>query len=199
MISEVVLLKTGIAIMAIVNPIGALPVFIASMQSYSEAEKVKAIRIIGFTVFTILTLALFLGDGLLSFFGVSVPAFKVGGGILLLLMAINMMHSVLDHTERDASSAVVPLGTPLLAGPGAISSVIMLSQSQPHLIDRIPYVFPIFVVSALVVIILATSSALARIMGNLGLNIVQRLMGLMLAAISVEFIADGVKVLLFTN
>jgi multiple antibiotic resistance protein len=185
-------LKFFAALMAIVNPVGAIPIFINLTADQPDGVRNKN----GL-------MAAISGEAILRFFGISVGSFRVGGGILILLMAISMLHArmssvrqtkeeALDSAERD-NVAVVPLGTPLLAGPGAISAVILYAQRY----TSVGHYLYLLVVIVLLVFLTALSfrlaPAIARLLGKTGINVVTRLMGLVMAAIGVEFIANGLK------
>jgi multiple antibiotic resistance protein len=195
------LFKVGIALFAIVNPIGTVPIFVTATEGWSATHRSRTVRIIALTVSTVLTVAIFIGDRVLSFFGISIPSFQVGGGILLLLMAISMMHGrpISDRqteeeaqatTDRDAV-AIVPLSIPLLAGPGAISSVIITAEQSGGFWGHLFLVIPVFVVALLVWAILSLSMAIANRLGAVGIIIITRLMGLILAAMAIEFMTQG--------
>ncbi|GBG15642.1 multiple antibiotic resistance protein [Novimethylophilus kurashikiensis] len=195
------LVKIGVGLFAIVNAIGTIPIFISATDGWSAAHRAKTARIIGITVFTVLALSLFIGDSMLDFFGISIASFQVGGGILLLLMAISMMHakeSEARQTPEEAqvaiehdAVAIVPLSIPLLAGPGAISSMIIAAEHSGGVVGHISLLIPVAVVSVLSWRILLLSDFIAERLGTIGINIVTRLMGLILAAMSVEFMARG--------
>ena len=193
------LLKTGIALFAIVNPIGSLPIFINATHRWPKADRNKTARIAGLTVFMILTLAAFFGDITLNFFGIGIPSFQVGGGILVLLNAINMMYAKpMNQTMDEAAAmaereviAVFPISIPLLAGPGAISTIIIAAEASGGLLGHLSMVLPIFAVCFLVWFILRLSANIALNLGTIGINIVTRLMGLILTAMAVESIAKG--------
>lgn len=195
------LFKIGIALFAIVNAIGSVPVFISATDGWPDAARAHVARTIALTVFTVLTLSVFIGDRLLDFFGISVASFQVGGGILLLLIAISMMHakqSGARQTEEEAQAAaereavaIVPLSIPLLAGPGAISSMIIAAERSGGFWGHLSLVAPIAVVCFLVWLILLLSAPIAHRLGTIGINVVTRLMGLILAAMAVEFMARG--------
>jgi len=195
------LFKTGLALFAIVNPIGSVPIFITATDGSSKAERTRIVRLIAFTVFVVLTMSVLLGDRILEFFGISIPSFQTGGGILLLLMAISMMHakqSGIRQTAEEAqaaaereATAIVPLSIPLLAGPGAISSMIIAAQQSHGLWGHLLLLAPVTAVALLVWGILRLSAPIANRLGTIGINIFTRLMGLILAAMAVEFIAHG--------
>lgn len=202
MLDGAYLLKVGLALLAIVNPIGTIPIFISATDGWSELDKKKTIRTVTVTVFTVLVLATLIGDRILGFFSISIPSFQVGGGILLLLIAISMMHakhSGARQTQEEAQAAaereaiaIVPLSIPLLAGPGAISSMIITAEASGSFWHHLTLIIPIACVCAIVWLCLNISGRIADKLGTIGMNIVTRLMGLILAAMSVEFIAHGV-------
>jgi len=195
------LFKTGLALFAIVNPIGSVPIFITATNGSSEAERTRIVRLIALTVFLVLTISVLLGDLILEFFGIGIPSFQAGGGILLLLMAISMMHakqSGFRQTAEEAqaaaereATAIVPLSIPLLAGPGAISNMIIAAQQSHGLWGHLLLLAPVTAVTLLVWGILRLSTPIANRLGTIGINIFTRLMGLILAAMAVEFIAHG--------
>lgn len=201
MIDWAYLLKTTIALIAIVNPIGIIPIFISATDGWHKQDRAKTARTVSITVFIVLTISAFIGDTVLKIFGISIPSFQVGGGILLMLIAISMMHgkqSGAKQTVEEAQSltereviAIVPLSIPLLAGPGAISSMILSAQQQPTFFEHFILAVPVFIVALLIWAILQLADAISERLGSIGINIVTRLMGLILAAMAVEFIAHG--------
>ncbi|MES1988376.1 MAG: MarC family protein [Pseudomonadota bacterium] len=195
------LFKIGVALFAIVNPIGSVPIFISATDGWGRKEKLRTANVVALTVFLVLLTSALFGDGILEFFSITIPSFQVGGGILRRLIAINMLHAKQSHSkqtpeeaktleERDVI-AIVPLSIPLLAGPGAIGSMIIAAQQSKTFIGHISLVIPIFVVAILIWVTLQLSSYIADKLGTIGINIVTRLMGLILAAMAVEFIAHG--------
>jgi multiple antibiotic resistance protein len=197
------LFKIGIALFAIVNPIGSVPIFISATDGWEQKQKMRTANVVALTVFLVLGASALFGEGILDFFSISIPSFQVGGGILILLIAINMLHAKQSHSkqtpeeaktmeERDVI-AIVPLSIPLLAGPGAISSMIIAAQDSASLGDQLSLLLPISVVAMLIWLTLQLSGYIAGKLGTIGINIVTRLMGLILAAMAVEFIAHGLS------
>lgn len=197
------LFKIGIALFAIVNPIGSVPLFISATDGWDRKQKLRTTNVVALTVFLVLAVSALFGEGILDFFSITIPSFQVGGGILILLIAINMLHAKQSHAkqtpeeaktmeERDVI-AIVPLSIPLLAGPGAISSMIIAAQESKTLVTQLTLLIPIFVVVLLVWLTLQLSNYIASKLGTIGINIVTRLMGLILAAMAVEFIAHGLS------
>jgi len=197
------LFKITIALFAIVNPIGSVPIFISATHGWSDADRAKTAKTVAFTVFIVLAVSAFLGDTILDFFGVTIPSFQVGGGILLMLIAISMMHgkqSGARQTPEEAQTlaereviAIVPLSIPLLAGPGAISNMILAAQQNASFASHLSLVIPIFIISVIIWLVLKLAVAISNKLGIIGINIVTRLMGLILAAMAVEFIAHGLN------
>lgn len=196
------LIKTGIGLFAIVNAIGTVPIFISATDGWSRLHRAHTAKVIALTVFIVLALAVFIGDQMLAFFGISIASFQVGGGILLLMMAISMMHakeSEARATPEEAQAAIdreaiaiVPLSIPLLAGPGAISSMIIAAEHSGGVIGHLSLLIPVAVVTLLSWRILLLADFIAHRLGTIGINIVTRLMGLILAAMAVEFMARGI-------
>lgn len=199
--------KAAISLFAIVDPIGSIPMFLAATHGWSPLRRSRAGRIAALTVLIVLGVMVFLGEAILEFFGISLASFSVGGGILILLLAVSMMqarHIPLRQTVEEAEEAaekdsvgVVPLGIPLLAGPGAISQVIIFSHSSgaQGLLHQALLLLPITLVALSVWLVFRTAIPLSRRLGATGIHIVTRLMGLIIAAISVEMIARGLGVL----
>ncbi|CAH2773580.1 MAG: UPF0056 inner membrane protein YchE [Candidatus Burkholderia crenata] len=200
------LLKSFISLLALINPVGAIPFFLSLTTDMSSSEKAGTIRIASISVFCVIAVTALLGQQIIAFFGISVGSLEVGGGIIMLLMAINMLNAQVGNTrstpeerheaEMKNSIAVVPLAIPLLTGPGSISTVIVYSASVVHWYDRLGLVVIGAVLAGLCFGALMLAEPIARWVGRTGINIGTRLMGLMLSALAVEFIVNGLKALL---
>ncbi|HIJ78107.1 MAG: YchE family NAAT transporter [Desulfobulbaceae bacterium] len=196
-------LKFFAAMLAIVNPVGAIPIFINLTVDQEETLRNKNGFMASMAMGMILIVVLFSGETILRFFGISVGSFRVGGGILILLMAISMLHAKMSQVrqtreeERDSAErenvAVVPLATPLLAGPGAISTVILYAQRYASITHYLWLLGVIILLVCLTALSFRLAPAIARLLGKTGINVVTRLMGLIMAAVGVEFIANGLK------
>ncbi len=196
-------IKIFIALLAVVDPLAAVPV-IAAMTAQGKALDLKAVALtVAFSVTVVLLVALFLGKEVLLFFGISINSFRVGGGILLMLMSLSMLQGKVSETVRNRDEAkeaedgqamaVVPLSIPLLAGPGAISTVILYAQRSKAYEHYGMLSLDIAAVALILWAVLRTAPWLTRRLSLTGVNVVIRLMGLMLLALSVEFIAGGLK------
>ncbi len=198
-------LKLFIGLIAILNPIGVIPIFINLTHQESTAERRHTARVTGMSVAAVLLVGLVAGEFILNIFGISIASFRVGGGILILLMAISMMNATMSlarQTTEEAreavmkeSVAVVPLAIPLIAGPGAISTVIVYADRAGGLAHKIILAVGIVLVALLVWFIFRMAQPLSEKLGRTGINVVTRIMGLIMAAIGVEFMANGLKVL----
>ncbi len=196
-------LKILVALVAIVNPIGAVPIYVSLSTEMSEREQGRMPSVISVAVVAILLAALFFGEMFLNLFGITIDSFRVGGGILLLILSISMLHaknSATRHTTEEMqesgdkeSVAIVPLSTPLLAGPGAISSVILYSQKSSSVLHYTFIAADILILGFMLWAVFKLTPWISRNISKTGINIFTRLMGLVLAAIAVEFIANGLK------
>lgn len=180
----------------VIDPIGLTPLFVALTQGADAAHRrAVALRasVLGFTI--LLLFALF-GEAVLGFIGISMSAFKISGGILLLLTALDMLFERRTKRREDKvielpDPSVFPLATPLIAGPGAIASVILLMGEADGLAGSLTVVGVLAVVVLCVFLLFVAGGALEKIVGQTGINVVTRLLGMLLAALAVQFILDG--------
>jgi multiple antibiotic resistance protein len=196
-------IKMLVGLVAVVNPIGAIPIFLTLSYSLGKKDQLRLVNVIAFSVVTILLVSLVSGELILNFFGITISSFKVGGGILILLMAIAMMHArpsgatqteeEINEGESKESAAVVPLSIPLLAGPGAISTVILYGQKSSGIAHYGLIATTIMLLGAALWAAFVTSPWISKRLGKSGMNIITRIMGLILAAIAIEFISHGLK------
>lgn len=194
--------KIFISLFAILDPIGMIPVIILFTANLTAKKRARAVRITSLTVGGILLVALLVGEPILAFFGISINSFRVAGGILLMLMSITMLNGNVykpvpadENTdlEETPSHAIVPLSTPLLAGPGSISAVIVEAHKMPGIQHYMIMTLVIILLSVTVWITFLIAPWVAQRLGKVGIDIFTRLMGLILAAIAVEFIAVGAR------
>jgi len=193
--------KIFISLFAIIDPVGIIPIIIAFTAGMTPQKRERVGRVASLSVLFILLAALLLGEAILEFFGISIHSFRTAGGILLLLMSINMLIgdkpklSPDDNTDGDATSsiAIVPLSTPLLAGPGAISTVILDAHKGTGTGHYGVMALVLIVLSITVWLTFLIAPWVSKRLGKIGSNIVTRLMGLLLAAIAVEFMAGGIR------
>ena len=197
------LLKPLIALLAIVNPIGVVPFFIHFTQAFSREQRRRTIRVSAFTAFVVIALSALAGLKIIEFFGISLASFQVGGGTLLLIASLQMLNAQPAESRKEdvdegstkvdsgASIAVVPLTIPLLTGPATISTMVIYAEKTRHWWELGVLVGYGVVVALATFIVFSASGRIARVLGQTGINVMTRLMGLILAALAVELLADG--------
>ncbi|KTD14950.1 MarC family protein [Legionella israelensis] len=191
------------ALIAILNPIGILPQYISFTEELSEEELKWTTKRAILTAGSFLLLVNLMGAFILQFFKITIPAFKIAGGIILFkisldMLYVRMMRSVTSHREFEEGIAkedvsIFPLAIPLIAGPGSITTVIMLGDEAGTMMEYIFVCFALlFCISALYLILLQARK-ISEHMGQIGINVMTRIMGLILAAIATQFIIDGLS------
>jgi multiple antibiotic resistance protein len=195
-------MKIFVAMLVIVNPLGIMPVFVAMTSNLSQAERKTCARIAAQTVVAVLIVSLLLGEKVLEIFGISIASFKVGGAILVLLSAVAMMQAMpsrdkqtpeeAEEAEAKASIAVVPLGIPLLAGPGAMSTIIIYSSQNKSMLHTGAVTLTIVGIGIVTWIALRVATKGGAMMSKTTVNVATRIMGLLLAALAVEIFAGGI-------
>ena len=195
------LLLFYVSLFSIVNPLSAIPIFTGLTQGATRAELKKITRQTSISVFLILTMSYLAGEAVLRFFSISVASLRVAGGVLIFAMAWSMLQATVSRakqtteeaaeaTERQ-SIAVVPLAMPLLAGPGSISLMIIIAGRTDGLMNHGIIILGTALLALTTWIVLLTAGPIAKALGRTGLNVATRFMGLILAAIAVEFITSG--------
>jgi multiple antibiotic resistance protein len=177
-------------------------VYLALTSREGEAGRKSSALRASLTVMAVLSLFSTVGPALFHFFGITIPAFRIAGGILLFGVAVEMLQAKKSHTkttpseEEDASHkddvGIIPVGIPLLSGPGAIATVMMLGGTTKGVGDRVALYVAIGLVAAIAWFVLRFASAVGRVLGTTGMNLIGRIMGLILAAVAVQFVIDGV-------
>jgi multiple antibiotic resistance protein len=190
------------SLFVIVDPVGLIPAFLAMTQKNTPSERVRMAQLASLITFGILVLSFLFGQRLLTAFGITLPAFEIAGGIVLLLVALDMLQArrtAIKETQEEKAEgidkhdvAITPMGIPMLAGPGAITAVILLSNKAETFAHHMILAGTILLVSALTLLILWTVAARSKILSVIALKIIERLMGLILAAIAVQFILNGI-------
>ena len=197
--------KALVTLLAIVNPLACVPFFIHYTQGFGPAQRRRTVWIASVTVFVVIALSALLGLQILSFFGISLGGFQVGGGMLLLTAALSMLNAqpaearatvgeMQDAESRSAvgaSIAVVPLAIPLLTGPATMSTVVFYADKARTLLQLSVLVGYGLVIAVATALCLSLAGPIARFLGQTGINVMTRLMGLILAALAVEVMADG--------
>jgi multiple antibiotic resistance protein len=198
-------LRFIVTLVAVLDPFLAIPIFLSVAAAREPAGRRRLVNAVTVTVFAVLSGAAIFGEALLAALGTSLPAFQVGGGLVLLLMALAMLNAQAggvrqskaeaEELESRDASGVVPLAVPLLAGPGAISTTIVAAQAGDA-VHIAGLVVCVALVCVLLWSILRVAEPIGSRLGTTGLNIATRLLGLLLAAIAIEMMAGGLKALL---
>lgn len=191
------------SVFAIVDPFAALPIFVALTAGRTALERKRVALHAATTCLVVLTVFAAGGSFIMRFFSISLPAFKIAGGIILFGVGMEMVrakrsgtrstHAEQSEAEHKEDVAIIPLGLPLLSGPGAMATVMVLASTAPSVSHRIAVYVAIVFVWAVTLIILRSAELVARGLGTTGINIIGRVMGIILAAYSVQFIVDGLK------
>jgi multiple antibiotic resistance protein len=192
------LLTSFVTLFVMIDPIGIVPVFVAVTQGMSPAERRRVSARAIAVAFGLLTLFGLAGESLLTGIGVSMPAFRISGGLLLFLTALDMLFE--RRTERRGRQgevqrddpSVFPLATPMLAGPGALATMILLVGQQQGDVAAIATIHAVMAaLLGLAALFFSLAGVIARALGPTGILVVTRLLGILLAALSVQFVLDG--------
>ncbi len=189
-----------IPLFAVIDPFAALPLYMSLTTGFSEAQKRRIVREASITAIVLLIFFAFFGIYILDFMGISIQALMIAGGLLMLLVSLEMVKEgdkprstkkkAALH-EETGDIGIVPLGTPMLAGPGAISLVIILMNRYPG--ETITILISIIAIILLTALIFLGSNYISRIMGEKGARAFTRVMGLLVAAFAVQYILDGIS------
>ena len=197
--------KPLVTLLAIVNPLAIIPFFIHYTQGFSRQQRRRTVRTASFTAFCVIAASALLGMQILEFFSISVASFQVGGGMLLLTSALNMLNAKpaeakpstnemeqgAEKAAMGASIAVVPLTIPLLTGPATMSTVVIYAEKAQNFLQLGMLVGYGVVIGLATAICFALADPIARVLGKTGINVMTRLMGLILAALAIEVMAGG--------
>ena len=197
--------KPLVTLLAIVNPLAIVPFFIHYTQGFTREQRLRTIWISSLSSFAVIAISALLGLQILAFFSISLASFQVGGGMLLLTSALAMlnaqpaeaksnaeeMQSAAERSAARASIAVVPLTIPLLTGPATMSTVVIYADKAKDLLQLGTLVGYGVVVALATALCFSLAQPIARVLGKTGINVMTRLMGLILAALAVEVMSDG--------
>jgi multiple antibiotic resistance protein len=189
------------SLFTLINPLGTMPVFMAMTSELTVNERTKTAR--KASIVALLTIFAFAltGQLLFNFFGISVNSFRIVGGVIFFIMGMDMLQARLSQVkikENEVKSyitdiSVTPLAIPMICGPGAITSVIVLMEDASSLPKQIALFVSIILIIWLTYIILYSSSKLIKFLGQTGINVMMRIMGLIVMVIAVEFFFSGLK------
>ena len=198
-------LKPLIILLAVVNPLAIVPFFIHYTEGFSKLQRRRTVVVASFTAFLVIAFSALLGIKVLDIFGNSLTSFQVGGGLLLLIGALNMLNAqpaeakaAVDEMAEGAqkaamgsSIAVVPLTIPLLTGPATISTVVIYAERAHSLLQMATLLGYGVIIALATALCFSLADPIARVLGRTGINVMTRLAGLILAALAVEVMAVG--------
>jgi len=200
------IILTFSSLFALINPLGITPILLSMTEGDNDIEYKTIIKKGILTAYIILTIFTLMGDLIFKFYGITIYAFMIGGGILFLRNSFDMIDS---KVSREASTpletkeaikkediSITPIGIPLIAGPGAITSVMLLSSQTNTFIDKCIVHINIIITLLLTYIILLLGKKISKKIGTTGIRIIQRIMGLILLVISIQFIINGILLLI---
>ena len=202
--------KIILSLIVLVNPFSALSIFLELTQGYTSRERRRTAQITALSVFIIMTVFIFSGNWILKILSISTGSFQVGGGILVFLIAVSMMNSgsnpakpKIGTQEHDkitvqprpnmGAVAIVPLAMPLIIGPGGISTVIIHASAARHMNDLFAIVAAGAAISVICYLSLLAAAKVSRWLGETGLTVLNRIMGMLLAAVAVEIVIAGIR------
>jgi multiple antibiotic resistance protein len=196
-------LKPLLALLAIVNPIGVIPFYIHFTRGFSREQRRRTIHVAAIGAFVVIAISAVAGLRIIEFFGISLASFQVGGGMLLLVSSLQMLNAQpaesrsadlvegSDKVDAGDSIAIVPLTIPLLTGPATISTMVIYAEKTRDWWQLAILVGYGVVIGLAVWLAFSLSGRIARVLGKTGINVMTRLMGLLLAALAVEVMSDG--------
>lgn len=193
-------LQDAVTLFVVIDPIGLVPIFIAITQKEPQFSR-QRIAFLGIAISTIILLAfLVMGQPLLEALEISLPAFRTAGGILLLIVGLQMVlqetggHSASTDPASSVDLAVFPLATPLIAGPGGIMSVVLLTDNTKFgFVDQALTALALLLVLLITYVALLSADWIQKRLGRTGVNVITRILGLLLAALAMETILAGIE------
>jgi multiple antibiotic resistance protein len=199
-------IKFSITLISIINPLGAIPVFLGFTKNHKNLNIKNVTNTCATAVTITILVSLIFGQMLLNFFGISVASFTIGGGILLFTMAFSMISGQQSTTKINTEEirsfdfereiGIIPLAIPLLSGPGAISTSIIHAKHFTTTTHWVLASIMILLIGLFIKIILSYAEKIGERLGQIGLNVMTRIMGLILLSMSIEMIAGGIKEIL---
>ena len=194
------------SLFTLINPIGITPILLSISENMDVDEYKKIIRKGSITAYIVLFIFSLMGDVIFKFYGITINAFMIAGGILFFRNSLDMIDSKISRlsstpmetkeAEQKDDISITPIGIPLIAGPGAITSVMLLSSQTTNFYDKCILHINIILILAITFIILFLGKKIANSIGTTGIRIIQRIMGLILMVISIQFIINGITPIL---
>jgi MarC family membrane protein len=191
------------ALFSVLNPIGTVPIFVGLTQDYTKSERSRVSFLTSINVFIILIIAFFVGQYVLTFFGITISALRIAGGLIIASSGFSLLNGKFNknrginkQVEQEIQSrneiALTPLAMPMLAGPGSISLLIAFHQEHHEMNDMIVSVIAILVVAILIFVILHSAHFLAKMLGSSGIVAISRIIGFLTIAIGIQYIISSI-------
>jgi multiple antibiotic resistance protein len=202
MLPEAALTSFIATLFSMMNPIGNLGVFVGMTSDRSDAESRRIAWTCAVAVIVTLLIVVWSGSLLLDFFGISLNSLRAAGGVIVLMIGLQMLWNKSGHNQSQseladgkprASVGVVPLAIPVVAGPGTMAAVLVAAEQHPLVLSKVEVSVVIVVLSALVGLLFSFAEPIAKRLGDSGMGVVTRVMGMVLAAIAMGMLADGLK------
>jgi multiple antibiotic resistance protein len=192
------------SLLAIVNPLSAVPIFVAMTATYSRQHRAATVRRAIFTAFSVMVASALAGPVILRFFGITTHAFQIAGGILLFSIGWDMLNarrSRVKTTEEEESEGavreeigIIPLGFPSLVGPGTITTVITLEAQAETVSESVSILVAIVLVALIAWAVISAAPFVTRKLGQTGMNVFTRIMGLLLTVVGAQLVINGLTV-----
>lgn len=196
-------LVSFVSIFTIINPIGATPFFVSHTEALTKDQKKQTAFRASLACATVLIFFALFGTGLFRFMGISLPAFRIAGGVLVfnsawgMLRGSNIRSKTLPEEQLDAEQkediSIIPLAIPLLSGPGAISTIMVLEAKAANWVEATVILGAALATSVVTYFILVNSIMLVKVIGQSGIRVMNRILGLLLSAIAIQFVINGIK------
>tara|TARA_Y100001970_G_scaffold113962_2_gene142074 strand:+ start:1379 stop:2014 length:636 start_codon:yes stop_codon:yes gene_type:complete len=190
------------SLFTLINPIGITPIILSISENMNNVEYNKIVRKGVITAYLVLFIFTLMGDIIFKFYGITINAFMIAGGILFFRNSLDMIDSKISRisstpmetkeAEDKEDISITPIGIPIIAGPGAITSVMLLSSQTSNFYEKCILHINIFIILLITLIILFLGKKIATSIGTTGIRIIQRVMGLILMVISIQFIINGI-------
>ena len=190
------------SLFTLINPIGMLPAYLSLTNEITRKERTIINRKGILTAGTILIIFSFIGDSIFSFYGITINAFRIVGGFIFFRIGLNMLESKIsrmkatpkeeEEAHQKEDFAFTPFAIPMIAGPGSITSAMILSANSQNYVDKLVFISMLIFTLLITYLIFQTSGRISKFFGIIGLRILQRIMGLLLMIIAVQFVIDGI-------
>lgn len=194
-------LKFAVALVALLNPLYGIPIFLGMTKGYTPAERTRTANIITLTVFVAALIATLIGEEILAFFGINVPSFQIAGGIIVLGIGLSMLNDEPrtagdskahdSAKEKKSNIAIVPLSIPLTIGPGCFATIILFAHLMEDGTEIVTMIPAVLLICILLWVGLYFADAISRVLGETVISVVTRIMALILTAVAVEMIING--------